>query len=161
MVHLPRTVDLLQPRERLPRVLLSQNNTEHYDYSALIYLSEQGSDFQGGEFMFVDDAGATNTTVLPMPGRAVLFTAGQENLHRVMPVTAGVRYAISMWFTCDESRHMSQFLDGSLHQQFASEEDSPAEEHKAHRQRAQRHREIAARRHKQRIEAEKKRQEEL
>lgn len=126
-----------------------QNNTEHYDFSALIYLSEHGRDFEGGEFVFVDDGATVNTTVLPMSGRAVLFTAGQENLHRVMPVTSGVRYAISMWFTCDPDRHMSQFLDGSMHQEFRAGAQAT--------DKSLRNRDIASRRAKQRIANEKSR----
>jgi len=111
----PRSLAALSPATA-PRPT-SQNNTAHYHYSALLYLSTgDGDDFQGGEFQFMDAAG--NATVLPRKGRAVLFSAGQENLHRVRPVVAGVRYAISMWFTCDESRKMPLFLDGSTHQKF-------------------------------------------
>jgi len=42
--------------------------------------------------------------VQPLAGRLVAFSSGLENLHRVLPMTWGRRYVLSMWFTCSE-RH--------------------------------------------------------
>ena len=38
-----------------------------------------------------------------------------ENLHQVQKVTAGERFVMSMWFTCDESKEFETFLDGKAH----------------------------------------------
>lgn len=34
---------------------MDRNNTPHYDYSGLIYLTTHGDDFVGGEFEFIDE----------------------------------------------------------------------------------------------------------
>jgi hypothetical protein len=72
-------------------------NIGSYDYSALLYLSDYGTDFQGGKFAFCEDEVAR--LVEPKRGRLVAFTSGPENLHQVRPVTQGTRYVLAMWFT--------------------------------------------------------------
>lgn len=72
-------------------------NIASYDYSALLYLSTHGDDFEGGKLAFVDaDA---DRIVRPVRGRLVTFSAGAENLHRVERVTEGTRYVFALWFT--------------------------------------------------------------
>lgn len=64
---------------------VDKDNTDHYDYSGLVYLSTYGEDFTGGEFLFMDkgeDDNYVNTTVLPRKGRFITFSSGKENLHR-------------------------------------------------------------------------------
>ena len=39
-------------------------NTAHYDWSGLLYLSEAGLDFDGGDFAFLDDAAAAAAPAL-------------------------------------------------------------------------------------------------
>jgi hypothetical protein len=141
---------------------VDKNNTAHYDYSALLYLSDFGSDqevsegeadFSGGVFDFNDDpasaslspthaaysaeaeeifakADATNsaslayahpsvtsmTYVLPRAGRLVMFSSGQENLHRVSRVLSGKRLALSLWFTLDPQFKV-QPISGRPHEQ--------------------------------------------
>uniref|UniRef100_A0A3B5AF02 2-oxoglutarate and iron dependent oxygenase domain containing 3 n=1 Tax=Stegastes partitus TaxID=144197 RepID=A0A3B5AF02_9TELE len=70
-----------------------------FDYTSLLYLSDYGSDFTGGRFVFMDQNG--NRTVEPRAGRVSFFSSGSENLHRVEKVTWGTRYAITVSFTCD------------------------------------------------------------
>ena len=93
-----------------------KNNTEHYDYSALVYLSEYGKDFEGGVFQFEDEdpvnKGKTKITkVYPEKGTLLTFSSGIENAHRVTPVTKGCRLAWSLWFTCDPEK---KFLKSRL-----------------------------------------------
>jgi len=70
------------------------------------------------------DSGAppmgTQHTVEPMAGRLVVFTSGRENLHQVKKVLSGVRYVMSMWFTCNEEKKFHDFLDGKVHKTFGS-----------------------------------------
>lgn len=76
-------------------------DTEQYGtfaYTALLYLSSHGSDFDGGAFEFVDQDGGR---VLPARGRLLLFTSGPENRHRVTRVESGVRLTLTVPFTCD------------------------------------------------------------
>lgn len=72
-----------------------------FHYTSLVYLSTYKKDFTGGRFMFVD--GNTNRTVEPKVGRVSIFTSGSENPHFVEKVETGVRYAITVSFTCDPS----------------------------------------------------------
>jgi hypothetical protein len=80
-----------------------------FAYTALIYLSTHGDDFRGGEFYFLDadadgdgdkdkegERGQARTAVLPAAGRLLVFSSGAENTHHVAPVTAGVRYALTI-----------------------------------------------------------------
>ncbi|XP_038155256.1 urotensin-2 receptor 2 isoform X1 [Cyprinodon tularosa] len=76
-----------------------------FDYTSLLYLSNYGSDFTGGRFVFMDPNG--NRTVEPRAGRVSFFSSGSENLHRVEKVTWGTRYAITVSFTCNPSHAIS------------------------------------------------------
>jgi len=96
------------------QVHVDKENTPHYDYSGLVYLSDHGKDFQGGEFLFVDESPAK--AVLPKRGRFITFSSGRENPHQFLEVTKGTRYAFSMWFTCNSSMYFKAFLDGQAHQ---------------------------------------------
>jgi hypothetical protein len=114
-----------------------KNNTKHYDYSGLIYLSEQGKDFTGGSLEFYeydhlnceafvskDNPGPCKVTgnptmvVAPVPGRLIVFGSGRENPHRVTLVKSGVRYVLSFWFTCNQALEFANFLDGKMHNQY-------------------------------------------
>lgn len=55
---------------------------------------------------------------------AVVQTSGRENPHQVERVTNGTRFVMSMWFTCDQSRHFETFLDGKVHSVFSAGEDT-------------------------------------
>ncbi|XP_062270166.1 urotensin-2 receptor 2 [Platichthys flesus] len=76
-----------------------------FDYTCLLYLSDYGSDFTGGRFIFMDQNG--NRTVEPRAGRVSFFSSGSENLHRVEKVAWGTRYAITVSFTCDPAHAIS------------------------------------------------------
>lgn len=69
-------------------------NIATYDYSALLYLNNFGTDFEGGEFEFIDND--ANRIVEPRAGRLILFTSGPENLHRVRRVDQGTRFVSAM-----------------------------------------------------------------
>ncbi|CAH0399416.1 unnamed protein product [Chilo suppressalis] len=71
-----------------------------FHYTTLLYLGDYGIDFKGGRFVFIDDK--LNRTVEPRKGRVSMFTSGKENLHYVEKVTSGVRYAVTVAFTCDK-----------------------------------------------------------
>uniref|UniRef100_A0AAQ4PBI4 2-oxoglutarate and iron dependent oxygenase domain containing 3 n=1 Tax=Gasterosteus aculeatus aculeatus TaxID=481459 RepID=A0AAQ4PBI4_GASAC len=76
-----------------------------FDYTSLLYLSDYGSDFTGGRFIFMDQN--ANRTVEPRAGRVSFFSSGTENLHRVEKVAWGTRYAITVSFTCDPAHAIS------------------------------------------------------
>lgn len=103
---------------------VDKDNTDHYDYSGLLYLSEFGEDFTGGLLSFFGqqrgDRGPTELEVEPRPGRLVIFSSGAENPHRVGKVESGMRHTLSFWFTCDEGRRFQNFLDGKAHLRYGS-----------------------------------------
>ena len=70
-----------------------------FDYTALIYLTTFGEDFEGGQFIFDDPKG--NLTIEPKSGRVSFFTSGSENPHHVEKVVSGTRFALTIAFTCD------------------------------------------------------------
>ncbi len=105
------------PHDEYWHVHADMNNTAHYHYSGLLYMSNYGTDFKGGRLVFTrpDDElnlNAIEEIVEPKKGRIVLFTSGAENPHYVERVTSGQRHVLAFWFTCDPSRHFQLFLDG-------------------------------------------------
>lgn len=99
-----------------------------FAFTALLYLSESGADFDGGDFWFMpqqrgqrleggaedgDDASPV-AALRPARGRLVLFTSGAEHPHRVTQVTTGVRLALTVAFTCDRSMAIDDFLERAL-----------------------------------------------
>ncbi|XP_039262518.2 2-oxoglutarate and iron-dependent oxygenase domain-containing protein 3-like [Styela clava] len=72
-----------------------------FDYTSLLYLTSYKKDFEGGRFIFDD---ANSVIIEPKRGRLSFFTSGSENPHHVEKVTSGVRYAITISFTCDPKK---------------------------------------------------------
>lgn len=68
------------------------NHTPNRDFSALFYLNDG---FEGGELAF-ETAG---TIVKPRAGLFVAFPSDERFVHEVLPVTAGRRYSMALWFT--------------------------------------------------------------
>jgi len=62
----------------------------------------------------------TEQIVEPRPGRVVVFTSGPENIHYVERLTAGQRYVLAFWFTCDQRKKFPVYLDGKAHVAFAN-----------------------------------------
>ena len=89
---------------------IDKANIGSYDYSALLYLADYGTDFTGGLFAFCDPDGV-DRLVEPRKGRLVAFTSGAENLHQVRQVTGGTRHVLAMWFT--SSRHLGLEVHGA------------------------------------------------
>eukprot|EP00434_Breviolum_minutum_P006330 symbB.v1.2.005585.t5/scaffold326.1/size228935/7 len=85
-------------------------NVASYDWSALLYLSTVGEDFEGGELLFLDDD--IDSQLAPKAGQLVFFSSGLENVHRVRPMTFGRRLVLAMWFTCSR-RHRVLCRDGA------------------------------------------------
>jgi PKHD-type hydroxylase len=94
------------------------------DLSATLFLSDP-ADYEGGELM-VDDAYGAHAVKLAA-GDMVLYPA--SSLHRVMPVTRGVRLAAFFWIQSmvrdDGERTLLFDLDGAI-QRVATLTDDPA-----------------------------------
>jgi predicted 2-oxoglutarate/Fe(II)-dependent dioxygenase YbiX len=72
------------------------NHTPDRTHTAMVYLSEWwGRDFDGGELHFP----AVSVSVRPREGLLVVFPSDGEHVHEVSEVTAGKRYALSIWLT--------------------------------------------------------------
>uniref|UniRef100_A0A182QJZ8 Prolyl 4-hydroxylase alpha subunit domain-containing protein n=1 Tax=Anopheles farauti TaxID=69004 RepID=A0A182QJZ8_9DIPT len=81
-----------------------------FHFTTLLYLTDYGKDFTGGRFVFVDSEGKhnrTNVYIEPRRARVSGFTSGGENMHHVEQVASGVRYAITISFTCDREYAMA------------------------------------------------------
>lgn len=64
------------------------------EYSALLYLSDYGTDFTGGQLIFPKQ----DLEVFPKAGTLVFFKGDQHHPHSVTNVLSGNRYAIVMFF---------------------------------------------------------------
>ena len=97
-----------------------RNNTLHYHYSGLLYLSMFKKDFTGGRVLFYDaDSSRLEQVVEPRPGRMLIFSSGHENPHKVERVTSGQRLVLAFWFTCNPEKQFEIFLDGNAHTTFS------------------------------------------
>lgn len=97
----------LDPSHNSSNPHVDKANIASYDWSALLYFTSVGQEFEGGELVFNDLD--QDRSVRPLAGRLVAFSSGLENLHRVMPMKRGKRYVLSMWFTCS-ARHAHPHL---------------------------------------------------
>ena len=69
----------------------------HRYCGSLIYLND---DFDGGEIYFPQH----DLELKPVPGMMLTFPGTREYLHGVRPVTSGIRYVISSFYTKDISK---------------------------------------------------------
>jgi hypothetical protein len=67
---------------------------DELEYSALLYLSDYGSDFTGGDIIFPKQ----EITIFPKKGMLVFFRGDLEHPHEVSVITGGSRYAMIMFF---------------------------------------------------------------
>ncbi|XP_058182756.1 uncharacterized protein LOC131300789 isoform X4 [Rhododendron vialii] len=63
-------------------------------------LISHGEDFEGGLFHFQD---WQPTTIVPMAGDVVMYTADSRNIHSVDEITGGERLTLTLWFSRDGS----------------------------------------------------------
>ena len=84
------------------------NTDEMFLFTTILYLSQHGVDVWGGETGIADAVdGRTHAVtaglrVEPSIGRLLVFSAGVENMHEMLPVRRGRRVACQMWFACDD-----------------------------------------------------------
>jgi predicted 2-oxoglutarate/Fe(II)-dependent dioxygenase YbiX len=90
--------------EQAPHADAEYNTSEEGEYvfphrycGSLIYLND---DFDGGEIYFPQH----DLELKPVPGMMLTFPGTREYLHGVRPVTNGIRYVISSFYTLDESK---------------------------------------------------------
>ncbi|CBI26784.3 unnamed protein product, partial [Vitis vinifera] len=68
------------------------------DFAAVCYLNSYGNDFKGGLFHFQD---GDPTTIEPLAGDVVMYTADCRNIHSVDEITDGERLTLTLWFSRD------------------------------------------------------------
>ena len=96
-----------QPARWAARSLHGDTNTdEMFLYTAILYLSQHGEDVMGAETGIADEVDGDFTVgaglrVEPSIGRLLVFSAGVENMHEMLPATHGQRVAIQFWFACE------------------------------------------------------------
>ena len=100
-----------KPKAWQPQSLHGDTNTdEMFLFTTILYLSQHGEEVLGGETGIADAVedrpyqGAFTTAglrVQPSIGRLLVFSAGVENMHEMLPVTHGRRVAVQMWFACE------------------------------------------------------------
>ncbi|XP_060535901.1 2-oxoglutarate and iron-dependent oxygenase domain-containing protein 3-like isoform X2 [Cylas formicarius] len=92
---------------------VDKHTYESFHYTSLLYLNDYGIDFKGGRFIYLDQMidAKQNVSVEPRKGRVSMFTSGAENPHYVERVIEGERFAITISFTCDESKKISDPVD--------------------------------------------------
>ncbi|EFJ50596.1 hypothetical protein VOLCADRAFT_88567 [Volvox carteri f. nagariensis] len=67
--------------------------------SAVLYLNNQGQDFDTGDFRFQD--GPEPLRIAPRAGRLVAYTADRRNVHCVEEVSRGERCTLNCWFSLE------------------------------------------------------------
>ncbi|KAI4313653.1 hypothetical protein L6164_026612 [Bauhinia variegata] len=91
------------------------------DFSVVCYLNSYGIDFSGGLFHFQD---GEPTSIMPMAGDVVMYTADNCNIHSVDEITDGERLTLTLWFSRDDSydedgKLVSLLSQSLLHQNIA------------------------------------------
>lgn len=73
---------------------LDDEESKALEYSAILYLSDYGKDFLGGQLLFT----SLGIEVKPSSGTLVFFKGDIEHVHEVRSVLGGKRSAIVMFF---------------------------------------------------------------
>lgn len=86
------------PREEETMYHVDESLSSFFHFSSVVWLSDQGSDFDGGEIVFLHNRSWPWLVVEPAVGRTAFFSSGWENVHGIKPLTRGQRWALSMVF---------------------------------------------------------------
>jgi hypothetical protein len=76
---------------------VDEYNVATYEHTTLLYLSDHGSDFTGGRFVFYDGDGV-DRHLEPSAGTVICFRGDAANLHAVEKVSSGCRFALTALF---------------------------------------------------------------
>ncbi|GJN08517.1 hypothetical protein PR202_ga26448 [Eleusine coracana subsp. coracana] len=67
---------------------------------SVCYLNDHGKDYKGGILQFEN---GYPSSIVPVAGDVVIYTADNRNVHRVDEVTEGERLTLTLWFTRDSA----------------------------------------------------------
>ncbi|KAL3510336.1 hypothetical protein ACH5RR_029737 [Cinchona calisaya] len=70
------------------------------DFAVVCYLNSYDEDFRGGIFHFQD---GEPSSIVPMAGDVVMYTADTRNIHSVDEIMEGERITLTLWFSRDVS----------------------------------------------------------
>ncbi|KAI3976963.1 hypothetical protein MKX01_008821 [Papaver californicum] len=88
------------------------------DFAAVCYLNNHEKDFKGGVFHFQE---GEPTSVVPVAGDLVIYTADSCNIHSVDEIIKGERLTLTLWFTRDSSHDEDVKLISLLSQTLLSD----------------------------------------
>jgi len=77
---------------------LIRDDSRHRRVSAIVFLSEAGRDYGGGELVFQTGYEQRYARTLAPSQRGSLLAFRSELSHEVTPVTHGERYTVVTWF---------------------------------------------------------------
>ncbi len=103
----------LSPKTAMDEYWHTHIDTEQYeafDYTTILYLSSDGIEHVGGQFVFDEVGERKRAALAPARGDWVGFSSGAEFPHHVEKVTSGVRYALTMAFSCSKEAEIADFL---------------------------------------------------
>ncbi|KAL0917166.1 hypothetical protein M5K25_012213 [Dendrobium thyrsiflorum] len=89
------------------------------DFAAVCYLNSHGKDFKGGVFRFKD---GDPSSVIPIAGDVLIYTADDRNVHSVDEVLEGERLTLTVWFTRNSAHDEDAKLISLLSQRFSDHE---------------------------------------
>ncbi|CAD6210362.1 unnamed protein product [Miscanthus lutarioriparius] len=69
-------------------------------FTAVCYLNNHGEEYNGGILQFQD---GDPSSIVPVAGDVVIYTADNRNVHCVNEVTEGERLTLTLWFTRDRA----------------------------------------------------------
>ncbi|XP_019054962.1 PREDICTED: uncharacterized protein LOC104607266 isoform X2 [Nelumbo nucifera] len=90
------------------------------DFAVVCYLNTHGKDFKGGLFHFQD---GEPSTIVPMAGDVVMYTADSQNIHSVDEITEGERLTLTLWFSRDSYHDEDVKLISLLSQNFLNSKE--------------------------------------
>jgi len=81
---------------------IDKKQYEGFHYTTLVYLNCHQREYMGGRFFWWRNEQNTTLSFEPRKNRLSIFTSGSENRHYVEPVLSGIRYAMTIPFTCNQ-----------------------------------------------------------
>lgn len=89
----------------------------HRSHKAVCYLNSHGKDFKGGAFHFKD---GEPSSVFPVAGDVLIYTADDRNVHSVDEVLDGERLTLTLWFTRNRAHDEDAKLISRLSQSLSN-----------------------------------------
>lgn len=79
----------------------NKNDDFHFDTSDLTFVTYLNNEFEGGELIYIDEFGKTKKII---PKKNMTLIMNDKLLHKVSPVTKGIRYSLVTFFTMKQKK---------------------------------------------------------